>query len=381
MRLFKVLRNVVCLGLVLFSGAGVKVASAVGEHVCDRIPVGTSVTHKSFVGYFDNAAAGDYLLTRLPSQNGVDQYEIVLNYRFNPDDQSIKDFVSDCFKRMDPYLVGPSGEQVSLRLPRPTDDVMSKAHDVTVSSRCGYRGQALCWTPDYSCPIIYHETLHHLGLVDEYLEGSKCRSAGPEDSVMTNPVIAQQKVLPHFRFNFYQCRIFGGEDQAKCMHALDLIEAGQAFTSAKDLSYYSLRFANGEVLPVYVETMDHTPSQERKVFGGLIPETPMVFSKLGVEIPDNTFQSLTLASAKFAKAIRTAPAVLVKSEALPGTRKSILYPAEISTLIYAECSINANFMRCSKGAYSNHFCGGKPDVCDPETQVTDWVNLPDGLIP
>jgi hypothetical protein len=351
-------------------------------HVCTRPDVGSAVTHKTFLSYFDNSAAGDYLLTRLPSVDGADRYEIVLNYQFDTNDAGVIPFVNKCFARMSPYLIGPNGEQINLRLPVASDKIVPHAHPVTVSPACGDRGEALCWTENYDCATVLHETMHHLGLVDEYLDyRTKCRSGGPLDSLMTNPVVARQAISPVFTLNFTKCDIFRGKDHDSCMHALDLIESGMSYKPAKEIGYYSYRFENGEVLPLYFETLQKTAEQELKIGGGLIPAAPIVFNHLGVVIPDETIDSFLAAAEKYAKISRTDPEAVFQITLAPGKRKSILYPAEISTLIYGNCSINETFMACSRAAYSGGFCGRKPSVCPHNVQSDAWANLPDGILP
>jgi hypothetical protein len=367
--------------------------AATGEsgHACARIPEGSSVTMKPTLAYFDDPAASQYLLNRKPSINGVDQYEIVLNYQFTPANPAVNAFVTSCFQKMSQYLQGPNGEQITLRLPKDSDPQYPQIHAVEVAEACGYRGEALCWRPEYTCPTILHETMHHLGLVDEYADaggaggsGGTCRSIGPADSLMTNFYTPFVGAYPTFHANIYKCDIFTGGDQPKCLHALDLIQAGQNFTPDKATSYYSLRFDNGEVLPVdQNDSKDLLVVQEREVLTTALSGTdPNQFTnKDGFEIPDSSLETLTDAAQKYASFTRVSQTVLSSMSVSPGKKKSILYPAESSTLLYGKCSANETFLTCEHNAYASHMCGSKPAVCPTSQASSAWLQMPDGVSP
>jgi hypothetical protein len=362
-------------------------SAAPAGSACERIPENGFKKMSPTLTYFDDVVAGDYLLMRKPSVNGVDQYDVVLNYQFfGEDPDKIAANVTQCFQYLNPYLKGPNGEQMNLRLPLPTDPMLPKVHQVEVSDECGYRGEALCWRPVYTCETALHETMHHLGLVDEYRETESnlgCRSLGPADSLMTDPEVAYAAVLPEYTLQTYSCDIFSGPDQTTCLHALDLIEAGVSFAHDPQTSYYTVKFANGDVTQLH-QTSDGTlfPKQFPELMSGnLWPDFKLSLVKDGWNILDESPVTLANLATKYAKPVRTSQTMINWVKQVAPKRNSILYPAEASAVLYGNCSANSVFLTCEHNAYANHFCGGKPAVCGNGTPTDTWLQMPSGVSP
>jgi hypothetical protein len=356
-------------------------------NVCGRIPENGFKKMSPTLNFFDDVVAGDYLLVRKPSINGVDQYDVVLNYQFFGDDpDKISAQVTQCFQSLNPYLKGPNGEQMNLRLPLASDPMLPKVHQIGVSEACGYRGEAECWRPVYTCVTALHETMHQLGLVDEYREIEStlgCRSIGPADSLMTDPELAYAAVLPQYTLYTYSCDIFSGPAQTSCLHALDLIEAGMSFTHDPATSYYTVKFANGDVTQLH-QVSDGTlfPQQFPELMSGALwPALNLSLTKDGWNIPDQSPATLASLAKKYAKPVRTSPTMINWVKQLAPKRNSILYPAEASTVLYGDCTANSVFLTCEHNAYANHFCGGKPAVCGNGTPTDSWLQMPSGVSP
>ncbi len=382
---------------------------------CGRIPVGGYAKMEGLLNYFDDPAQGEYLLMRKPPVNGVDQYDIVLNYQWNPVDPQMNDRFMACMNDYNPYLRGPNGEQMTIRLPLPSDPILPKGHTVAVSlafqgggvAGGGGGENALQWNPYMDCSTILHETMHHLGLVDEYPDSTTCRSLGPSDSLMTRPMSAASGVLPIYRAHVYKCT-FSGDQQTQCLHALDLIEGGMKFTSTTGVnSNYLVHLDNGEdamlnrdnFIPLNVSyhgevsgtdgtilNNDGDDLQEHTLWGDrLFPPQSVGFNVDGNVTPDRTMGSLLKLAQQYAKPTRVSSTKIIWVEATPRARQSILYPAEASTVLYGRCEANSTFIACEHDAYGSSFCSSKPASCPSlkksQAPTDAWVKLPDGVNP
>jgi hypothetical protein len=130
--------------------------------------------------------------------------ELALPVRF-VDDSSAADWVSlaptlasrakQCLAEARPYLLGPQGETLSIRLVEPNSE--QAFHTVKVTA-AALRGHSHLWQAGWQCPEILHEVFHLLGLVDSYQEPGgrySCRVLGPQDSIMSDPRLAYDTVL------------------------------------------------------------------------------------------------------------------------------------------------------------------------------------------
>ena len=114
----------------------------------------------------------------------------------------------ECYKEATPYLRGPNGEFLVLKLAKDDPGMPKPPPSEIAIADSGKRADSEDWNSDIDCPTILHETMHLLGLVDEYREtwiGAKvdkktgrvshteesadkpiddCRALGPRDSLM-----------------------------------------------------------------------------------------------------------------------------------------------------------------------------------------------------
>ncbi|MBI3542258.1 MAG: hypothetical protein HY075_03150 [Deltaproteobacteria bacterium] len=183
--------------------------------------MGTSV-HSSYAlrRMGDTATTADYrgVAGKVPKGTKVPYYEITLNPSFLNDGGEIDLALNDkyqkkmreCFKEANPRLRGPHGEYMTLKLIRDNPGTLMPPVSPITIAKAGVRSDSENWKADIDCPTILHETMHLLGLPDEYREWSKgakvdkgtgivsytdggadsgkskydCRSIGPVDSLM-----------------------------------------------------------------------------------------------------------------------------------------------------------------------------------------------------
>lgn len=139
--------------------------------------------------------------------------------------------LADCFRYVSKSLLGPSGERLELKL---SEDPQVPGESIPVGGS-GHRADAHKYSSRIDCPTMIHETLHLLGLVDEYKEnklgyvrdrdsGEKrlvadgsgrnafdCRTYGPPDSVM----FSQWRVTDAMDFDEYEAVSCSCEDKSK----------------------------------------------------------------------------------------------------------------------------------------------------------------------
>ncbi len=163
----------------------------------------------------ETGVPANYTLIRKNSDHFIAELSIdFINQMEGPNSaQKAEEFridVNRCLDRVNPKLVGPGGKRLEIRIndtsgefpfepPNPAPINLTETIDRADSSH---------FATNLDCPTLTHEFLHHLGLVDEYLETQKgyvvdpvtgvlkhvennatyldfgCRSLGPENSIM-----------------------------------------------------------------------------------------------------------------------------------------------------------------------------------------------------
>lgn len=175
---------------------------------CVVLDVGESMNVESS----DTGITARYRLSR-PSGS---VYRAEINPRFLPEAEHDA-YVSRtrrCLAQANRYLRSPDGQRL--------DIVISTEADVPVHTidltPAGTRSHSHGWASDVGCPTIVHETLHLLGLADEYqetvsgytmtedgtfmfhraggtIDAYSCRLIGPRDSMMNDPTRAWQQAV------------------------------------------------------------------------------------------------------------------------------------------------------------------------------------------
>ena len=135
------------------------------------------------------------------------EYEILLNLRFKADgaydgrvsrshvDDHYRRHARSCIRDFGGKLSDRLGRRIKLRIVPDNDkdlkSVVPAAPLISVS-QSGIRDSSRRWSSDIACPVVLHELMHLIGLVDEYepipawrhSETNNCRVTGPASSVM-----------------------------------------------------------------------------------------------------------------------------------------------------------------------------------------------------
>lgn len=174
------------------------------KETCAELPIG-----KSNIVNFDRnnsptSVSHKYELTRI----SPDKYKIRLNLRLQENTlrarentdltKKMRSKIEKCLEWINPHLLGPDNKKLEIELIDNSSESSAKKYReienwVSVSEEKISRHNSGFYSLQTSCPVIAHELLHLLGLVDEYREPIKmswyeqeCRSFGPPDSIMAN---------------------------------------------------------------------------------------------------------------------------------------------------------------------------------------------------
>lgn|GEM_PF-2816614 len=324
---------------------------------------------------------GKYVVSRKPNQAGREVYEVAVRFNFQPaDDQGqvrsqkkkeVEALTRRCFGFASEFLRGPSGEKMILKLSAPSDSVRTNPVPILVSKKCGDeshgntggRSNSLCFKPDVFeyCPILLHETFHHLGLVDEYPShwrgDSDCRVQGPDNSLMADFGSTVRLIIPTFKITRLTCE--DAFQQKNCV-----LQKIRTFQPAPD-----------GMNELFVNGLDSIVSAN-SISGKALAHDLGVPKTRG--IPD--FSYLT-----FRDSVKDRPISAheyQQVEIIPGEGESLIQPAHFSAIIFPECLINSLFYSCGQNALHTN---AKPDHCLPkpkECQVKDrWTRFPEGIVP
>lgn len=186
-------------------------------------------------------SAGDFKLSKFLLQKKDDNsFEALVNINFEQEDGSsspeeMKEKINKCLAGFTPYLRSPSGETLAVKvlspaevessLPigmRPNPETVKIRHSkvkLDDGSEINFRADAANYPDSIPCETIVHETLHHLGLCDEYQENSpsiipslnksfkdafSCRTVPKSNTIMGQNVAAVRDQIPR-KFNC-QCK-------------------------------------------------------------------------------------------------------------------------------------------------------------------------------
>lgn len=162
-------------------------------------------------GDMGTATQSRYRLTR----TSPNQYIVDIRLLFQPSDWDpiIRTRVSRCLTRVNPFLTGPNGQSLTLRLSSDQGVPINRVRRLAA----GMRSSSNDWQSNINCASITHEIMHLLGLVDEYPEvsfgysvnpetgaiedsethsgqtGASCRRLGPYNSLMSHHGVALEE--------------------------------------------------------------------------------------------------------------------------------------------------------------------------------------------
>ncbi|MDD0852778.1 hypothetical protein HBN50_06710 [Halobacteriovorax sp. GB3] len=167
--------------------------------LCRDLSIGESFKVKN---ERETGVAGNYILKRLTE----DRYEVFVNFdfTFNKGSQNssaynsyskVRERINFCYKKYKKALRDEQGREIKLSLwHKGLDGIKKPKAEKVKLIDPNIRSSSDKWSLDLNCFTVVHETLHQLGLVDEYeeiiMENSKgekiydCRAIGRTDSLM-----------------------------------------------------------------------------------------------------------------------------------------------------------------------------------------------------
>ncbi len=277
--------------------------------------------------------------------------------------------VNQCLNTYKDQLKGPSGERIEIVLGNPSGPPPAPPITIEFDQRAEARANAQVWSgsmvttlpgstqtaPD--CPVILHELLHRLGLIDEYEEtaighhvdpstgglisgetgavgaytSADCRSRGPEDSIMSNHIAAIDRASGRYSALSCSCGGLPSRELETCRAGV----AGMAESATE-----CPRYAAGSSLA----SLPASPPPTAPQLTAYNNATP------GLSADGNT---------------RT-----VRSHVAP---RSLLHPAHFRAITQPGCaSANRGLYTCSRSAYATSRahggdgCPRLPAVCGTE---------------
>lgn len=160
--------------------------------------------------------------TRVPAgykvhRKAQQRYEVLLNLKFSAHrnydggvadaflDQKYRDYAAQCIRQFGGRLRDQSGRRLELRVLNDDERALMKSTPrvpIKIGAR-DLRDSSLLWSSNITCPVVMHELMHLLGLVDEYKpvvarhknDTYDCRITGPSSSIMNG----SQSVSQHAR--------------------------------------------------------------------------------------------------------------------------------------------------------------------------------------
>jgi hypothetical protein len=282
-----------------------------------------------------------FRVTRTPKGFNLD---FKLNFANKANDDSLNAEIAqrtkECYANMSKYLKGPKGEELNLNL-IPAEDYSSNVPGVYIKIMgADHRSNSSEWNKYIDCPTIIHETLHLVGLCDEYKERSSGYVFDEVDKV-------RRKVESGALFPQYDCRAIGPEDSV-------MRDQNEAIVSvAGGVRYYPCEvFAN--IDDVCLEDKAIVITNGNSDFS----PTPAMW---GFPNSDEYY---------------------VKREEIKPTKKSLISPAHFKVITRANCNrVNSVYNQCAQAAYkTSSFASGDPkDVCpdipkECQNGSTQWLN-------
>lgn len=357
-------------------------------------------------------------------------YEVLLNYEFLPMSVTNKSFAMSanehiptpqemmertraCFAEASPFLRGPGGETLTFQALTPTEvtalprDQRPPLWSINLVNNA-QRGHSAAFNDSFDCATIIHETLHVLGLCDEYEERDlsllgRCR-------VTTLPNTIMNLNIPAYRAGtnqMLQCTCDSSCQEAQTNPELWRIYSGNSFLTSfpPDLSQYCRANSNyrflqpneltaAQPLKVLSTTSNQITFEEvyvhpQRGLGAFTREWDCTCEGSNEVSCPNSLRTIIEQSRNLsALPILTCPGghapisreVVAQIPAgpnnqvrdgvltrfLPATQPSLLAPAHFNRIINGLCEnpSTSNYVRCADWAYRDSSCSSRPASCE-----------------
>ena len=316
----------------------------------------------------------DYILKRVNETT----YKIILNIKFNEysllrqikhlvdktetsKEKQMRQKVNSCLSLMNPYLKGPNNQRIEIELANiNTQDVDEQKirNEILISEENDFQVHSKAFKLDMDCPVILHELLHHLGLVDEYAE------------------IRSESVLNRANIDKSDCRITGVS--SSIMNEASLMPLEQFMKRTK------LSVVTGEVCSCVElnRCPQKMPDKECKT-----PGYKKEFRK--IVVPESANMSVIESSIVYNSTYGVGQSTPLKNSTLLNLKvvrydqvpkDSILLPAQFRMIVQPKCqTLNSRYAKCasrSRIGTRNILPGINFSSCDPAPdfcQNGEWL--------
>lgn len=367
-------------------------------------------------------------------RNADGGYDVLLNYEFRsmsasnqaiamaanehiPTPTEMMNRTRECFAEASPFLKGPGGETLNFQALTPTEvsalprDQRPPLWSIDIVNNA-QRGHNRAYASRFPCSTIIHETLHVLGLCDEYQENDlnlrgRCRITSMPNTIM-NQDIAGYEAGTH---NQYQCTCDANCQSAQRDPELWRIYTGGSFTNR--FNSYQTQFCRSLGHQRWVSLADLPTTQTLKAVattpnsiefenvgiaqwpggpglsnawvhkwscscnGITDPRCPQAIAEMTAA--SNNLEALPLLgcpngrpplSSQVVTTIPSGPNDQVSGGILTRYRRasspSLLTPAHFNRVVNGLCenSATSNYVSCAEWAYKDSSCTGRPASCE-----------------
>lgn len=289
--------------------------------------------------------------------------------------------LTQCFKAVAPFLNGPNGESLEIKV-NSSKEVPQVSLVVTEegASMWGY-------SKDESCSTIVHETMHLLGLVDEYKDKSRgviidpvsgyfrtlipeknsenknpnfhpafnCRATAHRDSFLANQDEAIAAVLPQYRAKRLECSCVG-------IHCISIINRNK-------IKYNDVGVIEAPIKSCpkgFKETTSQNSDFARS-------DNEMFFSRNN-GVDNKSHSQITLGVDVLARPSINISQSLAKV-VIPPKNKSLLKPAHFRMITNPYCEEkNRLYYECGKFAYDTESDGECREEAKKCQKNTNWLD-------
>jgi len=239
---------------ILLGGLLLSQTVALGNTLtCARLIPGTAALIEGQQG---TPLSSRYTLVR----HSANEYEALVNIEFHDEkgaanaklQAKYEKKIQACYDLAAPRLRGPNGEYLRIGLSRHFPTLpQPEISPVRITKQMFFRSNSKNWESSPDCPLIVHETLHLLGLVDTYREKDyvntvkvngksksflkyDCRSIGPKSSVMNN----QDKAFNDAGLDWFS-RYFTKKGRASLLFAGEYYAIVEPGCATRNAIYYA----------------------------------------------------------------------------------------------------------------------------------------------